>query len=149
MSKVRCSRCAGTGNVPSFAHVQGGVCFRCNGTGLSYPDKPQPINLEEVSHIYTLVKIENGISYYAQFYVWDKEPRAEMYGKGRFFSRGIVRGTHYAEPLLTVEPQLWEAPLADIRTKYKEYLAKGYAVLPSGEFHKWFEDNIELYEDQG
>jgi hypothetical protein len=28
-----CRRCGGTGNLPHFAHVQGGMCFRCEGDG--------------------------------------------------------------------------------------------------------------------
>jgi len=30
-----CPRCGGSGNIPSYNHVQGGVCFLCFGTGLS------------------------------------------------------------------------------------------------------------------
>ena len=29
-----CSRCSGTGRIPSFSHIKGGECFRCRGTGL-------------------------------------------------------------------------------------------------------------------
>ena len=32
-SKDACKRCAGFGFLPSFPHVEGGVCFRCNGNG--------------------------------------------------------------------------------------------------------------------
>ena len=34
-SKVTCDcpRCCGTGNIGAFAHVFGGVCFRCQGSG--------------------------------------------------------------------------------------------------------------------
>mgnify|MGYP001559832097 CR=1 FL=1 len=32
-SKDACKRCAGFGYLPSFPHVEGGVCFRCNGNG--------------------------------------------------------------------------------------------------------------------
>lgn len=28
-----CERCRGKGIIPSFSHVQGGVCFKCGGTG--------------------------------------------------------------------------------------------------------------------
>lgn len=28
-----CPRCGGRGNIPAFSHVQGGVCFKCGGTG--------------------------------------------------------------------------------------------------------------------
>lgn len=28
-----CLRCGGAGYLPHFSHVQGGVCFRCNGRG--------------------------------------------------------------------------------------------------------------------
>lgn len=29
-----CSRCSGTGNLPQFRHVVGGICFRCWGCGV-------------------------------------------------------------------------------------------------------------------
>jgi hypothetical protein len=28
-----CGKCGGSGNIPAFGHVLGGVCFDCNGTG--------------------------------------------------------------------------------------------------------------------
>lgn len=28
-----CSRCGGSGDIPSYKHVEGGVCFRCGGSG--------------------------------------------------------------------------------------------------------------------
>ena len=28
-----CTRCGGAGNIPCFAHVDGGCCFACEGTG--------------------------------------------------------------------------------------------------------------------
>lgn len=28
-----CSKCGGSGNIPEFHKVQGGVCFTCNGSG--------------------------------------------------------------------------------------------------------------------
>lgn len=30
-----CSRCGGSGGIPRYQHVEGGVCFACNGTGRS------------------------------------------------------------------------------------------------------------------
>jgi hypothetical protein len=32
-SKPVCSRCSGTGRIPSFSHIKAGECFRCHGTG--------------------------------------------------------------------------------------------------------------------
>jgi len=34
MTKIECGRCCGTGKVGNFAHVKGGVCFACGGSGL-------------------------------------------------------------------------------------------------------------------
>jgi hypothetical protein len=147
--KVTCPRCNGTGSVPQFKHVQDGVCFRCDGSGLSYPDKPQPVNLELVSDIFTLVLIKGDITYYAQAYVWNTEPRAERYGKGHFFSRAVVRGAKWSSPLMDVEKNLYEAPLDEVRAKYREYLAKGYKLLPNEEHQQWFEENVEFFADRG
>lgn len=149
MTKVKCPRCNGTGNVPSFAHVQEGICFRCDGTGLSYPNKPEAENIELVSHIYTLVKIEGDISYCAQFYVWNTNEKAERFGLGHFFSKAVHRGKRWASPSLDVEPQLYEVPLAEVRAKYREYLGKGYTVLADEDFHAWYAANVEHFEDRG
>lgn len=32
-NKKACPRCGGHGQLPSFRHVSGGVCFACNGSG--------------------------------------------------------------------------------------------------------------------
>lgn len=29
----RCRRCHGTGHLPQFSHIKGGMCFRCRGIG--------------------------------------------------------------------------------------------------------------------
>jgi len=26
-----CSRCSGTGHLPQYKHVEGGICFKCRG----------------------------------------------------------------------------------------------------------------------
>jgi hypothetical protein len=33
-SAHRCSRCGGSGHMSGYQHVQGGVCFRCDGLGI-------------------------------------------------------------------------------------------------------------------
>lgn len=30
-TSVPCYRCGGTGYLPEFKHVEGGICFRCRG----------------------------------------------------------------------------------------------------------------------
>lgn len=37
-----CPRCLGKGQIPAYRNVQGGVCFRCSGTGkvATRPAKP-------------------------------------------------------------------------------------------------------------
>ena len=30
----RCSRCGGSGRLDGYRHVQGGICFRCDGNGV-------------------------------------------------------------------------------------------------------------------
>ena len=32
---TRCPKCGGTGYIPGYEHVEGGVCFRCGGSGRS------------------------------------------------------------------------------------------------------------------
>ena len=31
---MKCTRCNGSGYIPSFSHIQEGICFACNGTGI-------------------------------------------------------------------------------------------------------------------
>lgn len=31
---MECYKCNGTGKIPGFSHVSGGVCFQCNGAGV-------------------------------------------------------------------------------------------------------------------
>jgi len=31
--KTACPRCEGHGNIKSYKHVEGGICFKCAGTG--------------------------------------------------------------------------------------------------------------------
>lgn len=39
--RTNCGKCGGTGNIPSYRHVEGGVCFQCNGNGRAAPqDRP-------------------------------------------------------------------------------------------------------------
>lgn len=33
--KVTCSRCNGTGYLSQYAHVEGGICFKCRGAKFS------------------------------------------------------------------------------------------------------------------
>jgi len=41
--KVTCGHCNGTGNIPFYNHVYGGVCFHCGGRGfLVRKTKPKP-----------------------------------------------------------------------------------------------------------
>lgn len=45
----RCEKCGGTGNIFYYAHVKGGVCFRCGGTGRY--DRKLVVRTEEYAHI--------------------------------------------------------------------------------------------------
>lgn len=37
----KCPKCGGTGNIWYYGHVEGGVCFLCEGTGI----KPRPFKV--------------------------------------------------------------------------------------------------------
>lgn len=43
MGDEACTKCGGSGHLPKFQHVEAGVCFRCEGTGI------QPVR-EPMSH---------------------------------------------------------------------------------------------------
>lgn len=34
-----CTKCVGNGDIPAYSHNHRGVCFRCGGSGLTYPTK--------------------------------------------------------------------------------------------------------------
>ena len=40
-----CSRCGGSGYIPKWSHIAGGVCFKCNGRGST-----QPLSIEQIRH---------------------------------------------------------------------------------------------------
>lgn len=44
MYKVTCSKCGGTGNVPCFNHIEGGLCYECKGAGFTMR-KTKPVEL--------------------------------------------------------------------------------------------------------
>ena len=31
--EIECPKCNGTGHIPAYSHIHGGVCFRCDGRG--------------------------------------------------------------------------------------------------------------------
>lgn len=35
ISRLLCSRCSGTGELPQFGHRHGGICYQCKGDGWS------------------------------------------------------------------------------------------------------------------
>lgn len=44
----KCPKCGGTGNLPYYAHVEGGTCFLCGGSG--YYDTSIIVRREEYAH---------------------------------------------------------------------------------------------------
>ena len=34
--RCECNRCMGTGRIPNYAHIEGGICFKCKGSGLMW-----------------------------------------------------------------------------------------------------------------
>lgn len=38
---AKCGRCQGKGEISCFRHVEGGVCFGCDGTGTGVPTRAQ------------------------------------------------------------------------------------------------------------
>ena len=59
-----CDRCGGTGYLPQFRHVAGGVCFKCNGLGVVGPRPAEPAKpLTPVSNFWSVsvFSVHNGI----------------------------------------------------------------------------------------
>ena len=46
LASSRCPRCGGSGEIPSFRHVENGVCFRCRGSGVD-PNAMEALNEAE------------------------------------------------------------------------------------------------------
>lgn len=55
---IECLKCCGSGKLPNFRHIEGGVCFRCGGTGRETVKRrpegkrrkgPQPLCVGEVA----------------------------------------------------------------------------------------------------
>lgn len=46
-STCRCPKCGGTGRIWVFSHVEGGVCFKCDGSGVTEKPRVEKIMTEE------------------------------------------------------------------------------------------------------
>ena len=68
---MKCKRCDGDKYLQHFSHVQGGVCFRCNGRGVEPGGSPRTSPLPT----------------YAQFYVGSE--------KGNMYIVGTIQGKRW------------------------------------------------------
>lgn len=70
-----CPRCDGEGKLTMFAHIEHGICFKCNGSG-KVDKLPTPNILDESCTAIHRLKLMNGKQYYiATFYVWADDGR--------------------------------------------------------------------------
>lgn len=49
--RMNCGKCGGTGNLPSYRHVAGGVCFRCGGNGRAAPQERPLYTAEKLAKL--------------------------------------------------------------------------------------------------
>lgn len=140
MATVRCPKCLGEGIIRAFLHVQGGVCFRCSGTGLvleSPEDKDESCDL-----ILSLIKrFEGGGVGFIQCYVWNTDTTKRYYGTGHcsgFTIRNGVRvDIHTA----------YHVPLEDVRAEYRKYVADGYEIIPFEDFDSVYDAEVAPLRD--
>lgn len=48
---VTCPKCFGVGNFPHLAHIDQGLCYRCDGTGRAEPVASRPLPPPSISRI--------------------------------------------------------------------------------------------------
>lgn len=56
IGRRRCYKCTGTGQLAHYRYYEGGVCFRCHGTGWQDPYKQGTPDMTEVIKSYRLIK---------------------------------------------------------------------------------------------
>lgn len=56
MYTIKCPNCKGKGHLPQFSHVEGGICFSCNGSGYKEVDKETYDEYQKQARFKELVK---------------------------------------------------------------------------------------------
>lgn len=64
LAEVTCSRCSGNGRLENFRQVDGGICFKCDGTGvekkeLTVKQSEEIVMIQETTAIKPLRKIND------------------------------------------------------------------------------------------
>jgi RecJ-like exonuclease len=80
-----CSKCHGKGEIPSYSHTHGGVCFQCKGTGKQKSAPRQkhtprrPEGAQRCLKCHRLVDQVMGVWYGCDFYCGDCEGEIHAY----------------------------------------------------------------------
>ena len=126
-----CPRCDGNGRLDSFSHIEGGICFLCNGEGVVDFLPEREVIDQTADHIFTLASYEGGFRY-AQVYVWEAGTGKEMAGTGHYYA---VDGNRKEECALHI-------PLAQLRQHYK-VLARSMTLITTNKGFAKFQATLD------
>lgn len=116
-----CTNCEGTGVLAQFAHIQGGVCYQCSGTGKHVVKESTGLNDEACDVIYNLTQTIDGLLHWFSFCIWHEGTGKERAGTANVLLATIEEGD---DTTRVIDQD--GISLADARQHYKSALVKGY-----------------------
>ena len=129
LNMVECHRCGGSGDMPKFRHVQGGTCFKCNGTGTVLFRPSEFFNPQICDSIHHLTMSNDGYLWHIQICVWDEGTGKEKAGTANISSQQwtlrVTESSQMREDHGTAEG----VSLAHARQYFQEMQSFGYDHL--------------------
>lgn len=143
MKLVTCDRCGGSGWIPHFNHVEGGICFKCEGVGevpATYRAKTNVDAKDAIcDSIFSLYqKLDNGVKF-AQFFIWNEGTKKLDAGTGHMIGGIIEDGERQS-----ISTKL-HSDLDTVRAKYRQLIAEGWEVIPADKHDEIFAAHVQQY----
>ena len=129
-----CTKCRGAKIIPEFSHIQGGVCYQCNGTG-QMSDVQNHEQPQVCDDIFTLIRFIDGIAEVIQFFVWNQDPNKDNYGYGNYSHLSVSETVQFER----------HASLRALRVMYQNALNAGF-YLASAEESRLFDQQQSDYQ---
>ena len=133
-----CPRCDGAGFLPSFTHIENGVCFKCGGKGkVNYLPKDS-LNLDVCDTFVFLINHRHRTPSFAQFSLWDKSPDKPSFGTGNVCVQTYI-DTPYGGSWETNNKTISQKDLSVLREEYKNLICSGFVLSTSEQVDKLLE----------
>ncbi len=124
-----CERCSGTGELPQMSHVEGGVCFKCRGTGKQANKPVDRSNPNECDAIYNFINDSFGDEdprQSATIWVWLEDNPCKHGNTGHY----CINDNSDME---------YHRPLQECRDMYKQLMSSGYRIMVGAELKAYCE----------